>query len=83
MYAEHNNPLASDTSEQAKAAEEVPENAPTEDESLTYTNNADSLDKSKRIIEFWPNDESEFTAFEDDGNSISNEITKEYGYGYV
>ncbi len=83
MYAEHNNPLASDTSEQAKAAEEVPENAPTEDESLTYTNNADSLDKSKRIIEFWPNDESEFTAFEDDGNSISNEITKEDGYGDV
>lgn len=83
MYAEHNNPLASDTSEQAKAAEEVPENAPTEDESLTYTNNADSLDKSKRIIEFWPNDESEFTAFEDDGNSISNETTKEDGYGDV
>ena len=83
MYAEHNNPLASDTSEQAKAAEEVPENAPTEDESLTYTNNADSLNKSKRIIEFWPNDESEFTAFEDDGNSISNEITKEDGYGDV
>lgn len=83
MYAEHNNPLASDKSEQAKAEEKVPENAPTKDESLTYTNNADSLDKSKRIIEFWPNDKSEFTAFEDDGNSISNEITQEDGYGDV
>lgn len=83
MYAEHNNPLASDTSEQAKAEEKVPGNAPTKDESLTYTNNADSLDKSKRIIEFWPNDKSEFTAFEDDGNSISNEITQEDGYGDV
>lgn len=44
---------------------------------------AKSVDKSIRLIEFWPNEESEFTAFEDDGNSISNEITKEDGYGDV
>ena len=44
---------------------------------------AKSVDKSIRLIEFWPNEESEFTAFEDDGNSISNEITQEDGYGDV
>lgn len=44
---------------------------------------AKSVDKSIRLIEFWPNEESEFTAFEDDGNSISNEITQENGYGDV
>ena len=44
---------------------------------------AKSVDKSIRLIEFWPNEESEFTAIEDDGNSISNEITQEDGYGDV
>ena len=74
MYAEHNNPLASDTSAEAQAAEAAPENAPTEDETLTYTNNADSLDKSKRIIEFWPDGTSSFTAIEDDGLTMSNAL---------
>ena len=37
---------------------------------------AKSVDKSIRLIEFWPNEESEFTAFEDAATSLRNEITK-------
>lgn len=43
----------------------------------------DSVDRTIRQIEFWPNGESTFTTFEDDGSYIENEITKEDGYGDV
>lgn len=40
------------------------------------------VDKSKRIVEFWPDGTSDFTAIEDDGNSVTNTMDdsdKEYG----
>ena len=38
-------------------------------------------DKTQRIIEFWPDGESDFSAIEDDGTSVTNTITEEAGYG--
>lgn len=39
------------------------------------------VDKTQRIIEFWPDGESDFSAIEDDGTSVTNTITEEAGYG--
>ena len=39
------------------------------------------VDKTQRIVEFWPDGESDFSAIEDDGNSMTNNITEVEGYG--
>lgn len=39
------------------------------------------VDKSQRIVEFWPEGETDFSAIEDDGTSVTNNITEEEGYG--
>lgn len=39
------------------------------------------VDKTQRIVEFWPDGESDFSAIEDDGTSMTNNITEEEGYG--
>lgn len=39
------------------------------------------VDKTQRIVEFWPDGESDFSAIEDDGTSVTNTITEEAGYG--
>lgn len=39
------------------------------------------VDKTQRIVEFWPDGESDFSAIEDDGTSVTNTITEEDGYG--
>ena len=41
----------------------------------------DSVDKSIRLVEFWPEGEADFTAIEDDGSYIENNVTEEEGYG--
>ena len=37
--------------------------------------NPDGLDKTKRIVEFWPAGSTEYTLFEDDGEHIENKVT--------
>lgn len=39
------------------------------------------VDKTQRIVEFWPAGETDFSAIEDDGTSMTNNITEEEGYG--
>lgn len=43
--------------------------------------NTGGLDKTKRIIEFWPAGTSEFELFEDDGNYLDNSNKEEVSYG--
>lgn len=43
----------------------------------------DSLDKTKRIIEFWPEGETDFTSIEDDGYSMTNSTSNEEEYGVI
>lgn len=43
--------------------------------------NPDGLDKTKRIVEFWPAGSTEYTLFEDDGEHIENKVTDVEGYG--
>lgn len=42
---------------------------------------ADSLDKTIRLIEFWPEADSSFTAIEDDGISMENTVENVESYG--
>lgn len=39
------------------------------------------VDKTQRIVEFWPEVETDFSAIEDDGTSVTNDMTEEDGYG--
>lgn len=39
------------------------------------------VDKTQRIVEFWPEGETDFSAIEDDGASMTNEIKEVEGYG--
>ena len=39
------------------------------------------VDKTQRIVEFWPEGETDFSAIEDDGSSMTNEIKEVEGYG--
>ncbi len=39
------------------------------------------VDKTQRIVEFWPEDETDFSAIEDDGTYVTNKMTEEDGYG--
>lgn len=51
---------------------------------VVSSNAEKGLDKSKRIIEFWPDGTSDFTAIEDDGSSISNHMdSSDAAYGVI
>ena len=39
------------------------------------------VDKTQRIVEFWPEGETDFSAIEDDGASMTNDIEEVEGYG--
>lgn len=39
------------------------------------------VDKTQRIVEFWPEGETDFSAIEDDGSSMTNDIEEVEGYG--
>lgn len=39
------------------------------------------VDKTQRIVEFWPEGETDFSAIEDDGASMTNDIQSVEGYG--
>ena len=39
------------------------------------------VDKTQRIVEFWPEGETDFSAIEDDGSSMTNDIQSVEGYG--
>ena len=43
--------------------------------------NPEGLDKTKRVVEFWPAGSSEYTLFEDDGKTVSNDL-KDGADGY-
>lgn len=45
--------------------------------------NPGGLDKSKRIIEFYPSGQTQFYLYEDDGKSVTNTTKEENGYGKV
>lgn len=48
---------------------------------VTYPNADKGVDKTQRIIEFWPDGESDFSAIEDDGTYIKNDLETVGGYG--
>ena len=41
------------------------------------------LDKSNRIVEFWPAGSSEYTVIEDDGSTMTNKTTEDEEYGII
>ena len=45
--------------------------------------NKKGLDKTRRIVEFWPAGNSEYTLFEDDGKTINSNQKDVEGYGVV
>ncbi len=47
-------------------------------------NTPDAIDRTKRIVEFWPLDgASEYTVYEDDGKYICNQTEEEASYGVM
>lgn len=46
-------------------------------------NGALNIEKSERIVEFWPDGNTEYTMYEDDGKTANSTITEEDGYGTV
>lgn len=49
---------------------------------ITETN-PDGLDKTQRLVEFYPMGETEYTLYEDDGSTTSNTITEDEEYGPI
>lgn len=43
--------------------------------------NKNGLDKTKRVVEFWPAGSTSFSLYEDDGNYIDNSNKEEVSYG--
>ena len=43
--------------------------------------NKGGVDKSKRLVEFYPDKESEYTQYEDEGNTVDNSNLEEVNYG--
>lgn len=43
--------------------------------------NKGGVDKSKRLVEFYPDKESEYTQYEDEGNTVDNTNLEEVNYG--
>lgn len=46
-------------------------------------NTPDEIDKSNRIVEFWPAGERSYTVYEDNGTHIQNDTTEEETYGTI
>lgn len=46
-------------------------------------NTPEEIHRENRVIEFWPDQESEYTVYEDDGKYIRNETEEKEGYGTV
>ena len=46
-------------------------------------NSPSEIDRTNRIVEFWPAGSTEYTAVEDDGTYIENEITEDEEYGKI
>lgn len=46
-------------------------------------NPSTDLDKSNRIVEFWPAGSTEYTVIEDDGSTMTNETTEDVEYGTI
>lgn len=49
-------------------------------QAITDTNK-NGLDKTKRVVEFWPAGSTNFTLYEDDGNYVDNSNKEEVSYG--
>ena len=43
--------------------------------------NKGGIDKTKRLVEFYPDKESEYTQYEDEGNTVDNSNLEEVNYG--
>ena len=46
-------------------------------------NTPDAIDRTKRIIEFWPEGDNSYTTYEDDGKYIQNQTEEEEAYGTI
>lgn len=46
-------------------------------------NTPDAIDRTSRIVEFWPFGTSEYTAYEDDGKYIRNQTEEDASYGVI
>lgn len=46
-------------------------------------NTPDEVDRTKRFIEFWPEGESEYTVYEDDGKYLLNQTREDEDYGVI
>lgn len=46
-------------------------------------NNPSEINKANRIVEFWPEGETEYTAVEDDGKTVENKTTNDAEYGVI
>ena len=46
-------------------------------------NTPDEVDRTKRFIEFWPEGESEYTVYEDDGKYLFNRTQEDEDYGVI
>ncbi len=46
-------------------------------------NNPCQIDRTKRIVEFWPDQKSEYTVYEDDGTYVENHSQMDEAYGII
>lgn len=46
-------------------------------------NTPDAIDRTKRIVEFWPDGDSSYTTYEDDGKYIHNQTEEDEAYGTI
>lgn len=46
-------------------------------------NTPDAIDRTKRIVEFWPSGNSTYTVYEDDGTFLCNEVEQDGKYGTI
>ena len=46
-------------------------------------NTPEAIDRTSRIVEFWPSGASEYTAYEDDGKYILNQTEEDKDYGVI
>ncbi len=46
-------------------------------------NTPDKVDRTRRFVEFWPEGESQYTVYEDDGKFLSNQTREDEDYGVI
>lgn len=54
-----------------------------EEHNTTLSGSDTSVDKTQRIVEFWPEGTTDFTSIEDDGYSMTNTSTEVEDYGII